>query len=203
MGILAGRTFKGARRARWDSPNNGQEPKGRFTKGNKASRGNAFARRVAGCLPSRWTRDGRGYARSCGSCSLTKAGDAAAAKLLLAYGIGLPTEAVNPDRVELEEFRLLKECPTPARVRQLLLDGLPPATVVDLVQEHFPDTRIARLDWLGRDRYRRSEVTGFPSRHIRAGGHLPLVWPAPEPKGCPKRGSCSRRTPRPTVLHRD
>jgi hypothetical protein len=35
-----------------------------------------------------------------------KEGDVAAAKLVLAYAIGKPTEAVNPDTVDLEEWRL-------------------------------------------------------------------------------------------------
>jgi len=60
--------------------------------------------------------------------------------------IGRPTEAVNPDRLDLEEFRLLEECPTPAKVIRLLLDGLPPTTVVDFVRRHLPDTekRVAK-----------------------------------------------------------
>jgi hypothetical protein len=69
-----------------------------------------------------------------------KAGDPAAAKFLLAYVIGRPTEAVNPDRLDLEEFRLLDECPTPAQVIRLMLDGLPPAAIVDIVRAHLPAT---------------------------------------------------------------
>src|SRR5262245_51064236 len=34
-----------------------------------------------------------------------------------------------------------EECPTPAKVLRLLLDGLPAATVVDLVRGHVPDTQ--------------------------------------------------------------
>jgi hypothetical protein len=134
-------------------PKNGHDAQGRFTKGNKASRGNAFSRRTAAlraiALDAVTEEDVRAVMRKL--IEQAKTGDAAAAKLLLAYVIGRPTEAVNPDRVDLEEFRMLEECPTPAKVIRLLLDSLPPATVVDLVREHLPDTakRVAKKIFQG------------------------------------------------------
>jgi len=123
-------------------PNNGHDAQGRFTKGNKAARGNPFARRMAKlrsiALDAVTEEDVRAVVRKL--VDQAKAGDSAAAKLLLAYVLGRPTEAVNPDRLDLEEFRLLEECPTPAKVIRLMLDGLPPAAIVDFVREHLPAT---------------------------------------------------------------
>src|SRR6185295_8345855 len=38
-----------------------------------------------------------------------KEGDAAAAKLVLAYGLGKPAETVDPDRLDIEEWNGFKE----------------------------------------------------------------------------------------------
>ncbi len=126
-----------------DSPSsNGQDAKGRFKKGNKASEGNPFARRAARlrtiALAAVTDQDVRAVVQKL--LGQAKAGDVAAAKLLLAYVIGKPTQAVDPDRVDLDEFRLLDEYPTPAKVIRLLLDGLPPDLVVDLARDVLPKT---------------------------------------------------------------
>jgi hypothetical protein len=40
-----------------------------------------------------------------------KAGDMAAGKLLLAYVVGRPADAVSPDTLDLDEWKLRQDCP--------------------------------------------------------------------------------------------
>jgi hypothetical protein len=43
--------------------------------------------------------------------AMALAGDVAAAKLVLLYALGRPTDAVNPDTLDLDEWRLRQDCP--------------------------------------------------------------------------------------------
>ena len=74
----------------------------------------------------------RGGRRSCGAClsmavteedieaiakrlvEQAKAGDVAAARLLLSYAIGQPTEAVDPDTLDQQEWAIFRQVPVPA-----------------------------------------------------------------------------------------
>lgn len=98
------------------SPNggNGHDSRGRFAKGNKGGPGNPFARRV-GRLRSLLVNlvteeDLRAVAHKL--VEQARNGNLAAARLLLVYLIGRPGEAVDPDRLDLEEWRLCQESPT-------------------------------------------------------------------------------------------
>jgi hypothetical protein len=91
----------------------GRDAGGRFARGNKGGPGNPFARRVAelrsalleAVTPERVRCLAEGlYQRALG-------GDTAAAKLLLAYTLGRPAQAVDPDRLDLDEWRLRQDCP--------------------------------------------------------------------------------------------
>jgi hypothetical protein len=55
---------------------------------------------------------------------LARAGDARAAKLVLAYGIGTPLPAANPDRLDVEEWSHFKEtAPMLNEMGDLLVPG--------------------------------------------------------------------------------
>ncbi len=83
---------------------NGRTPGGKFAKGNRGGPGNPFGRRVAALrallLDAVTEDDLRGIAATL--VLSAKAGDLAAVKLLLAYLLGTPTPAPDPDRVETE-----------------------------------------------------------------------------------------------------
>src|SRR5688572_9300560 len=90
-------------------PNHG--PLGRFASGNKAGNGNPFARQVAQlkvAVLKFMTEDKLAkileavFAQAC-------EGNLAAARLLLQYSLGQPSKAVEPDRLDNEEWKLLKE----------------------------------------------------------------------------------------------
>jgi hypothetical protein len=91
----------------------GRDAAGRFAEGNKGGPGNPHARRVAALrsallevvTPERLRPLAeRLYQRAMG-------GDTAAAKLLLAYTLGSPSRPVDPDRLDLEEWKLRQEWP--------------------------------------------------------------------------------------------
>ena len=85
--------------------------KGRFTLGNKGGPGNPFARQVAEIRKLLLnTIPGHELAKVLlAMLEKAKAGDVAAAKLVLQYTAGKPAEAVEPDRIELEDHRLRRE----------------------------------------------------------------------------------------------
>ena len=86
-------------------------PKGRFRPGNKGGSGNPFARQVAEIRKLLLnTVPGERLAKIVlAMVDKAEAGDVAAAKLVLQYTVGKPAEAVEPDRIELDDHRLRVE----------------------------------------------------------------------------------------------
>src|SRR5207245_6295301 len=89
----------------------GRDGKGRFTAGNAGGPGNPFARQTArlrSILIQRITDEDMGVIVD---ALILKArnGDLAAAKLLFQYAIGKPTDAVNPDTLDIEEYKQIYE----------------------------------------------------------------------------------------------
>jgi hypothetical protein len=118
------------------APQNGRDAGGRFAAGNKAARGNPFARRVAAlrtallsvATPERVRQLAERLFR------MAEGGDVAAAKLVLNYAIGRPAEVVDPDTLDADEISKLLQTPD---VRTLLagaMDRLPAATAVGVAQ---------------------------------------------------------------------
>jgi hypothetical protein len=91
-------------------------PKGRFGLGNKGGPGNPFARQVAEIRKLLLhTVPGEALAKIVlAMVEKAQAGDVAAAKLVLQYTVGKPAEAVEPDRIELDDHRLRVESCIPA-----------------------------------------------------------------------------------------
>jgi hypothetical protein len=89
----------------------GRDGKGRFTKGNAGGPGNPFARRSAAarkaCCEAVSHQDLVEIARALKDRA--RAGDVAAAKLALAYVVGKPTDVVEPDTLDLQEFQQYEE----------------------------------------------------------------------------------------------
>jgi hypothetical protein len=85
----------------------GRDAGGRFTKGNRGGFGNPFARRTAAFRRAlaEAVNDDTIAAVVRKLAELAQAGDVAAIKLFLAYTVGKPTPAVNPDTLDVEEYR--------------------------------------------------------------------------------------------------
>src|SRR5262249_35056586 len=62
-------------------------------------------------------------------------GDLASANLLLAYALGRPAAALDPDRLALHECRILDDAPSRAQVFRAMLDSILPEEALVLVAE--------------------------------------------------------------------
>ena len=93
----------------------GKDPTtGRFLPGNKCGHGNPHYRRLAAnrtaILDAVGPEQVKGLFANLYANAL--AGDVDAARLILAYAVGKPQLVLDPDRADLEEFRILAESPT-------------------------------------------------------------------------------------------
>jgi hypothetical protein len=89
----------------------GRDQRGRFAPGNRGGTGNPFARQVAALRKAFLQGVTPEDLAAIAAALLAKAkeGDLAAAKLVLAYAIGKPEAAVDPDRLDIEEWQTFKE----------------------------------------------------------------------------------------------
>jgi hypothetical protein len=130
----------GSNTKRQGTEHNGRDTRGRFTKGNAGGPGNPFARRTAELrkmlLDTVTDQDMRQAARKL--VELAKGGDVAAAKLLFAYVIGKPADAVDPDRLDIDEMRLLEEQSTPPQTIHGVLNGMPAKLACSLTRSTWP-----------------------------------------------------------------
>src|SRR5262249_51765275 len=96
------------------APREGRTRGGQFARGNRLSKGNAAARRMVAPRAEllQGFDEGRARARGEKLYALAVDGDLEAAKLLLASALGKPRVAPDPDRLDVEEWRLLREAPT-------------------------------------------------------------------------------------------
>jgi hypothetical protein len=67
-----------------------------------------------------------------------KAGDVAAARLLLSYAIGQPTEAVDPDTLDQQEWAIFRQVPVPAPEVERLLHDVPVDFACELARALAP-----------------------------------------------------------------
>jgi hypothetical protein len=66
------------------------------------------------------------------------AGDVAAAKLVLSYGIGKPTEAVNPDTLDMQEWDVFRRSPVSLDDLRGIVEGIPVDAVGPVVRVTKP-----------------------------------------------------------------
>ena len=93
------------------TPTNGHDAKGRFARGNPGGPGNPFARQVARLrkvILDRVTEEDL-LAITEALLARAKEGSVTAAKLLLAYAIGKPASAPDPDKLDGQELEHFKE----------------------------------------------------------------------------------------------
>src|SRR5260370_1376356 len=104
----------------------GRDARGRFTANNKGGPGNPFARRIASLrqalLEAVAPPDLRAIIGKVGEAA--KQGGVAAARLVLAYTVGKPAPAVDPDTLDLQEWALWQQMPVLAQVLQSVMGPL-------------------------------------------------------------------------------
>ncbi len=119
---------------------NGRDARGRFTKGNLGGPGNPFNRQLAAfrkALVASVTEDD---IRAVTAELLRRArdGDVLAIRLLFAYVIGRPTDAVDPDTLDQQEWDIYRRHPARGEDILDLLQTLPPQTACLLVRTALP-----------------------------------------------------------------
>jgi hypothetical protein len=73
-----------------------------------------------------------------------KEGDLGAAKLVLSYVVGKPTATVDPDRVDVEEFRLLQEETCSGDQFSNVLNGVPAGLACEVLEAVVPVQSLAQ-----------------------------------------------------------
>ena len=119
---------------------NGRDQNGHFAKGNPGGPGNPFARRTAHLrrVLTAAVTDEDIEAIANALREKAKAGDVAAAKLLLAYSIGQPTPAVDPDTLDQQEWAIFRQVPVPPSEVERLLKDVPIDFACDLARTLMP-----------------------------------------------------------------
>jgi hypothetical protein len=124
------------------SPNgdNGRDASGRFATGNAGGPGNPFGRLVARLRSVFCRRITEQDIEAIADKLIEKAraGDVSAARLLLSYGIGKPTEAVNPDTLDLAEWDIFRKSPVSLDDLHGIVDGIPVDVAGPLVRNAKP-----------------------------------------------------------------
>jgi hypothetical protein len=109
-----------------DGDSKGHGADGRFIPGNKCSKGNPFARRMAAlrsaALEELTADDVRALMRRLHAQALV--GDVASAALLLRYTLGRPPEGVDPDMLDVDEWRKLAAMPSYTEMVIASTDGV-------------------------------------------------------------------------------
>jgi hypothetical protein len=104
-----------------------RDARGRFTRNNDGGPGNPFGRRVAELRAILLRSATEENVQRLAQMLMEKAfaGDLAAAKLLLLYWVGKPKEVAEPDRMDVEEWKLACESSVPAGELNEKVLGMP------------------------------------------------------------------------------
>jgi hypothetical protein len=127
-----------------DGAESGRDAKsGRFTTGNRFSRGNPFARRQAAMRSTLVEAVGEEKLRAIAGklVSMAADGDVQAAALVLNYIVGRPTAAVDPDKVDVLEWKLLDAEPTIYEFFRALFDNIPAACACEYLKKRQVEKR--------------------------------------------------------------
>jgi len=121
-------------------PQEGRTAAGTFAVGNQFARGNPTARRMAALRSALLNNLTAEKMTTLGDrlYELAIGGDLAAAKLLLTYAIGKAPEAVDADRLDLDEFSIIDAAPTMAQLLRLFLDGADPKDAAEVFKMLHP-----------------------------------------------------------------
>jgi hypothetical protein len=118
------------------APNAGRDARGRFARGNPFGSGNPHARQVAALRRAVYSavteKDIQAIAHKL--LEMAQEGDVAAAKLLLAYTVGQPAPTVDPDKLDLAEWDIVRATPAPIAEFHASIQGVPKDTASELAR---------------------------------------------------------------------
>jgi hypothetical protein len=170
-----------------------RDPRGRFAQGNKGGPGNPFARRTAQfrkvLLEVVTDEDIQAAARKL--IEQARAGDLAAIRILFSYAIGKPTAAVDPDRVDVDEWQLLQQSSVTPQAMNGVLQSLPADWVVHLLQIAWPCVvqTMGQQVGAGIDKLNRKEAARAAREQARPQTEAGNGSAAVEPMGPSRNGS--------------
>ncbi len=128
-----------------------RDHRGRFAPGNKGGPGNPFARRTAALrqamLDAVTPEDVQAIVRQ--MVQKARAGDVAAARLVLAYAVGKPDRAVDPDAVDVHEFQLWQQSAVANQDLSGVLGQMQAGLANELFRLAVPGVQEATADKLG------------------------------------------------------
>jgi hypothetical protein len=121
-------------------PGTGRDAAGRFTAGNKYGPGNPFARQTAQLRKALLEVVTPEEMRQVAFTLLLRAktGNLTAIKLLFQYVLGKPAEGVDPDRLEVEEWRLAQESKVNVADMHDTVQHMPAETANVIVRHAWP-----------------------------------------------------------------
>ena len=125
----------------------GRDCKGRFTAGNTLCRGNPFARRVAALrttMLERVTPEAMGDITDA-LIARARVGELAAIKLLFDYVVGKPVEQPNPDRLDIDEWKLLRDGMLKEGEQETMKQGSSLKLVLPVVKAELDQREVAEL----------------------------------------------------------
>jgi hypothetical protein len=106
---------------------NGHDARGRFTHGNPGGPGNPFARQVAALRAAFLYEVSSEDIKEIAAVlkAQAKKGDVAAARLVLAYSLGKPARAVDQDRLDADEWEVIRAntATMASKVRETVMGG--------------------------------------------------------------------------------
>jgi hypothetical protein len=117
-------------------PKPGRNHKGQFTKGNPGGPGNPFARQVAELRKALLGAVTPTILRAIADELVAQAlgGKLEAIKLLFQYVLGQPTEMTDPDRVDVDEWKLVQERAVPSGEIASLFESTAPQVAIAMVE---------------------------------------------------------------------
>jgi hypothetical protein len=163
----------------------GRDARGRFARGNIGGPGNPFARQSAAfrkaLCDSVTDDDIQTLTRTL--LDKAKGGDVAAIKLLFAYTIGRPADAVNPDALDVDELQCFHRQTLPPDMPMPPPVGVPTGLACQVLRGLMPARedamRQALVDRLKQDLEKKE-------RQAAAAANPPQPGPTPKPAAAPR-----------------
>jgi len=117
-----------------------RDPRGRFAKGHPGGPGNPFARQVAqlrrALIAAVTDDDIKAVAQKL--IEQARTGDVPSARLLFAYAVGKPSETVNPDRLDFDEWQIYRQTPVDVQPVATLGDCMTVDVACDFLRTTMP-----------------------------------------------------------------
>jgi hypothetical protein len=148
------------------APPGGRARDGKFSTGNRLSKGNSAHRKMAELRRALFAGLDEGRMRTLGEklFAMAAAGDLEAMKVLLAYSIGKPQRMPDEDALDLMEWRLLRAAPSLQQVWYVIDQLADPAIAAQLFRDRSAATaaelfqQICRVTDADPLRFARSQV---------------------------------------------